>query len=1234
MEPWGSWGNPKPTVLPRFSTATRKPISPPVAIALEPLFLPAESPVDTHDNWSDPAPVPIDPVLLALPPDPVQRGPDTAGPSMKAFDPSPPPLFFGSSMHVTSTDYTTDPPRGSWGNPEPVDFPLQSHVSQPGSWGNPVPVQLPRMPNVKRGPSPTSPERDDTLAGSRSRKGKARKLDTPEEQPKGLMYESKEFEAETKTLPRKLGPRWVTSESSEPSPSVSTATHHPPATVSAPTDSLAPPAIAKTSPAKDASNAAVPISREPRRGILKESFITATETPSDIPENALALSDIGGTAKQNASTTVDEGLAAPTQPHTPTPVVNLESVNPEQPMDVDPDTSVDISPLIPTHREYDTGNVFSPTPEVLQADPVVDITSVEQSDTEPFINLSPPLAVSEPLTAAIAASQASPNTLATPYIDIAPSAASEPAVQTPLEATPHFGVKPKGSDLKFVPSSDAIAVPGTAQQADSSAAVSPAHVTQSPDGPPAGMASTPGDTSTFITAAATVTDHVSTDSIVLDTASTELATAEEPSGLGSKSLIQQLPDSLPPAIFAPETSSAVSPSSGSALGIESSETSTPITGAPLVQEEADIKPSLPDMSTVVNTLGRTSMDPIELDDEDLDFLTSDNEEYDVVNGGAESAVENVSADVEPSESQPAIAEVEDTAAEREFRHGSIGKTPSIQEASSIQEIKPEEARQMVEANPSRRSTRISERSPGEEPAHDGGSSRSQALDTIRSRRRIKRDTPSGISLTPVVEIPTRSRRTWEGVVESEGESDVEAMLDLYSESPDSTGPFRALHSMEYQGFTLRSTFDIPLDSNGNIQYQDFDDVMVSPVHSILSISIPDTPAPPERAGQANRILNTRLIDEWNRRKPTLTNNPPLHRAVFEAYMAQSTSIDEPQADEIRVVNDVDAEGAPPDFEFQYSNDMLYNPDVPDPELGRGCDCEGPCDPTAGTCSCVKRQELYFYDLGMTGFAYNEHGHIKETSVAVWECGKNCGCPPSCMNRVIQRGRGKDTKIELFKTKWKGWGVRARANIPAGTFLGIYAGELITEQESEERGKLYAKLGRTYLFDCDGWQIANPPAGLAKFDPRAAELAKLASQRAIMAVAEANDPSYVYSAYSVDAFHYGFTRYFNHSCDPNLAITQAYVRDFHPERPILVIFTRRPVKMNEELCISYKGLPDDEAIPEPARTRKPLGTGGKNKKNKTSASAHITYVTKSKVAAKDRCMCKTARCDGRMFNYGG
>lgn len=182
---------------------------------------------------------------------------------------------------------------------------------------------------------------------------------------------------------------------------------------------------------------------------------------------------------------------------------------------------------------------------------------------------------------------------------------------------------------------------------------------------------------------------------------------------------------------------------------------------------------------------------------------------------------------------------------------------------------------------------------------------------------------------------------------------------------------------------------------------------------VSGVTRPLEQPPEELRGKARREVGDE-ITEYNLIMRNLTSNPELQCEVFAGYIGQATAHDEPFAPEIRVVNKVDHPGKPPAFEFVYSNEMLYHEGVPDPELGTGCDCEGPCDPNSTTCSCVKRQELYFYNLsGLSGFAYDENERVKNTGCAIWECSETCGCPPECLNRVISRGR--KVPVELFKT---------------------------------------------------------------------------------------------------------------------------------------------------------------------------------------------------------------------------
>ncbi|KAI9442442.1 hypothetical protein H4582DRAFT_1928425 [Lactarius indigo] len=175
--------------------------------------------------------------------------------------------------------------------------------------------------------------------------------------------------------------------------------------------------------------------------------------------------------------------------------------------------------------------------------------------------------------------------------------------------------------------------------------------------------------------------------------------------------------------------------------------------------------------------------------------------------------------------------------------------------------------------------------------------------------------------------------------------------------------------------------------------------------------------------------------------------------MFEAVIVENTFEDEPNAPHISIVNDVGGDQeVTPAWEFHYSNHIWHSDDVPPPDLVnlRGCDCKGHCDPKSQTCSCLKRQHEYSDDI--PGFIYDEKGRLKRRGYPIFECNDLCGCLDDCRNRVVQRGR---------------WGVFAgRQKIPKGSFIGIYAGELLSERETEERGQV----GRTYLFELDFYYL--------------------------------------------------------------------------------------------------------------------------------------------------------------------
>ncbi|OCH88882.1 SET domain-containing protein [Obba rivulosa] len=296
--------------------------------------------------------------------------------------------------------------------------------------------------------------------------------------------------------------------------------------------------------------------------------------------------------------------------------------------------------------------------------------------------------------------------------------------------------------------------------------------------------------------------------------------------------------------------------------------------------------------------------------------------------------------------------------------------------------------------------------------------------------------------------------------------------------------------------------------------------------------------------------------------------------LFEAAIAENTADDEPNAPPIRVINEIDDELTPP-YEFHYSNLLWHGPGVPLPDEKNlvGCDCIGPCDPLSKTCACVQRQQQECDFIN--GFLYDARGRLRVHEYPIFECNAMCGCSEDCINRVVQHGRKH--AIIIQKTQKKGWGVFAgNKRIPAHTFVGIYAGEYITDEEGEKRGKQYNKFGRTYLFDVDFWYLKSHLDNPNEWDVK----------------------------YLVDAYHVGnFTRYLNHSCDPNCFLNPCYINESNIDKPLLAIFTLRDVEPGEELCFSYYGLDDED------------------EGNKTFSKDDAVYV---------KCECGAKKCRGRMW----
>lgn len=224
---------------------------------------------------------------------------------------------------------------------------------------------------------------------------------------------------------------------------------------------------------------------------------------------------------------------------------------------------------------------------------------------------------------------------------------------------------------------------------------------------------------------------------------------------------------------------------------------------------------------------------------------------------------------------------------------------------------------------------------------------------------------------------------------------------------------------------------------------------------------------------------------------------------------------------IRVENNVDLETLDPNFQYINANFCGKGVEIQiSPKMG--CKCEDVCAPS--TKCCARLADSYF--------AYDKNGRLRiYPGEAIYECNEACACSEDCPNRVIQRGR--HNSLCLFKTSnGRGWGVRTEKALRKGEFVGEYVGEIITSEEADERGTQYDAIGRTYLFDLDYNTNAE-------------------------------------SMYTIDAaLHGNVCHFFNHSCDPNLAVFPFWVDNLDINMPRLAFFTLRPIKPGEELTFDY------------------------------------------------------------------
>ena len=154
-----------------------------------------------------------------------------------------------------------------------------------------------------------------------------------------------------------------------------------------------------------------------------------------------------------------------------------------------------------------------------------------------------------------------------------------------------------------------------------------------------------------------------------------------------------------------------------------------------------------------------------------------------------------------------------------------------------------------------------------------------------------------------------------------------------------------------------------------------------------------------------------------------------------------------------------------------------------------------------------------------------------------ECGPACKCSASsCSNRETQGGVCVPLSLVDLGLD-RGWGVLSRSDIPSGSFLSEYVGEMIRNDLAEERLRSYDEAGRGH---------------------------------ALLSVRQVMMPSGLTLRSNIDATSLGnISRYYNHSCEPNLELV--VVHRAGSILPSVCLFAIRDIRPNEELTFSYGSI---------------------------------------------------------------
>uniref|UniRef100_A0A671S563 Histone-lysine N-methyltransferase EHMT1-like n=1 Tax=Sinocyclocheilus anshuiensis TaxID=1608454 RepID=A0A671S563_9TELE len=220
---------------------------------------------------------------------------------------------------------------------------------------------------------------------------------------------------------------------------------------------------------------------------------------------------------------------------------------------------------------------------------------------------------------------------------------------------------------------------------------------------------------------------------------------------------------------------------------------------------------------------------------------------------------------------------------------------------------------------------------------------------------------------------------------------------------------------------------------------------------------------------------------------------------------------------VMCVNGMDHEPCPSNFKYVPENCFTSQVNIDENITHlQHCSCKDDC--ASGSCICGQLSMRCWYDKD--GRLLKEF--CRDDPPFLFECNHACSCWRTCRNRVIQNGLR--VRLQVFRTERMGWGVRALQDIPEGTFVCEFAGEIISDGEAN------ARENDSYMFNLD---------------------------------------NKVGEVYCIDAQFYGnVSRFMNHLCEPNLFPVRVFTKHQDMRFPRIALYASKAIQAGDELGFDY------------------------------------------------------------------